>query len=72
MAGREGTLFKFFQKWKEKKLNKLANDMIKDNPSLEKNLKDMDKSFGKFEKELKKRKDNLTPAQKRILKQRHG
>ena len=46
--------------------------MLKNNPSLEKNLKAMDASFGKFEKELQKRKDNLSPEQKRLLKKRHG
>ena len=39
MAKREGMIFKFFEKWKQRKMIKLAKDMLKDNPSLEKNLK---------------------------------
>ena len=42
MAGRKGMIFKFFEKWKERKLNKLASNMLKDNPSLEKDLKASD------------------------------
>ena len=56
MAKREGLIFKFFEKWKERKMSKLANNMLKDDPSLEKNLKDLDKAFGKLEAELEKRK----------------
>lgn len=56
MAKREGLIFKFFEKWKERKMSKLASNMLKDNPSLEKNLKDLDKAFGKLEAELEKRK----------------
>ena len=44
MAKREGMIFKFFEKWKQRKMNKLAKDMLKDNPSLEKNLKALDKA----------------------------
>ena len=43
MASREGMLFKFFEKWKQKRLNKLAKKVLKDNPSLEKDLKKLDK-----------------------------
>ena len=39
MAGREGMIFKFFEKWKQRKMNDFANKMLKDNPSLEKDLK---------------------------------
>ena len=42
MASREGMLFKFFEKWKQKRLNKLAKKMLKDNPELEKSMKKMD------------------------------
>jgi|TARA_R110000796_G_scaffold80178_1_gene177510 hypothetical protein len=42
MASREGMLFKFFEKWKEKRLNKFAKNMLKDNPQLEKDLKKLD------------------------------
>ena len=66
MAKREGLIFKFFEKWKERKMSKLANNMLKDNPSLEKNLKDLDKAFGKLEVELEKRKKKFN------IKQYHG
>ena len=56
MANREGLIYKFFEKWKERKLNKLASNMLKDNPSLEKDLKALDKAFGGLQKELDKRK----------------
>ena len=72
MADKENLIFKFFEKWKKRSLNKLGKDMLKNNPSLEKNLRAMDASFEKFEKELQKRKDNLSPEQKRLLKKRHG
>ena len=47
MASREGMLFKFFEKWKEKRLNKFAKQALKDNPDLEKALKDIDKMHQK-------------------------
>ena len=72
MASQDSMLFKFFEKWKKRSLNKLGKDMLKNNPSLEKNLRAMDASFEKFEKELQKRKDNLSPEQKKLLKKRHG
>ena len=72
MADKENLMFKFFEKWKKRSLNKLGKDMLKNNPSLEKNLRAMDASFEKFEKELQKRKDNLSPEQKKLLKKRHG
>ena len=43
MASREGMLFKFFEKWKNNRLNKFSKKMLKDNPSLEKDLKELDK-----------------------------
>ena len=42
MASKESMLFKFFEKWKQKRLNKFAKKMIKDNPELEKELQKMD------------------------------
>ena len=42
MASKEGMLFKFFEKWKNNRLNKLGKKMLKDNPQLEKDLKKMD------------------------------
>ena len=54
MASREGMLFKFFDKWKEKRLNKFAKQALKDNPDLEKALKDIDKMHQKAIEKLKK------------------
>ena len=42
MASKESMLFKFFEKWKQKRLNKFAKKMIKDNPELEKELQKLD------------------------------
>ena len=56
MAGREGMLFKFFEKWKDRKLNSLAKSMLKKNPQLEKDLKILGDSFEKLEKEFAKKK----------------
>jgi len=56
MAGREGLIYKFFEKWKERTMNKFATKMLKDNPSLEKDLIALDKAFGGLQKKLDKRK----------------
>jgi len=42
MASRESMIFKFFEKWKQNRLNKFAKKMLKDNPRLEKDLKKLD------------------------------
>jgi transposase-like protein len=42
MASREGLLYKFFQNWKNRRLNKAANQLVKNNPGLEKSLKKWD------------------------------
>ena len=55
MANREGMLFKFFEKWKNKKLNKFAKDLLKKDPQLRKNLQDLGDSFDELEKRLNKR-----------------
>jgi len=55
MAGREGMIFKFFEKWKNKKLNKFAKDLLKKDPKLNKNLEDLADSFRELEKRLDKR-----------------
>jgi len=55
MASRDSMIFKFFEKWKQKKLNKLAKNMLKSNPQLEKDLKALDASFADLEKELDNR-----------------
>jgi len=54
MAGKENLIFKFFEKWKKRSLNKLGKEMLKDNPSLEKNLKAMDAEYDNIIKKLKK------------------
>ena len=56
MAGKEGLIYKFFEKWKDRTMNKFATKMLKDNPSLEKDLRALDKAFGGLQKELDKRK----------------
>tara|TARA_R100000008_G_scaffold85750_1_gene76517 strand:- start:544 stop:711 length:168 start_codon:yes stop_codon:yes gene_type:complete len=55
MANREGMLFKFFEKWKNKKLNKFAKNLLKKDPKLNKNLEDLADSFRELEKRLDKR-----------------
>ena len=54
MASREGLLYKFFQNWKNRRLNKAANKLVKDNPVLEKALKDWDNAADKVLQQLKK------------------
>mgnify|MGYP001381819589 CR=1 FL=1 len=44
MASKEGMFFKFFEKWKEKRLNSFAKKMLKDNPKLKKDLEDIVKA----------------------------
>ena len=56
MAKKEGLIYKFFEKWKDRKLNKLAKSMLKTNPTLEKDLKRLGDSFEKLEKEFAKKK----------------
>jgi len=56
MAKREGLIYKFFEKWRDRKLNKLAKSMLRSNPELEKALKDLGNEFDKVAKELEKRK----------------
>jgi len=56
MAKRDGMLFNFFEKWKEKRLNKFAKKTLKDNPELEKSLKALDDEWGKIIKKLDKKK----------------
>ena len=55
MASREGLLNKFFQNWKNKRLNKGADKLVRDNPGLEKSLKDWDDAAGKVLQQLKKK-----------------
>ena len=54
MASREGMIFKFFEKWKQKRLNKFAKKALKDNPSLEKTLRKMDDDYKELIKKNRK------------------
>ncbi len=54
MASKEGMLFKFFEKWKQKRLNKLAKKVLKDNPSLQKDLEKLDKVMDDALEKIKK------------------
>ena len=54
MAKRDSMLFKFFEKWKEKRLNKFAKQALKDNPDLETALRNIDKIHQKAIEKLKK------------------
>tara|TARA_Y100000992_G_C20952890_1_gene344403 strand:+ start:44 stop:235 length:192 start_codon:yes stop_codon:yes gene_type:complete len=54
MASREGMIFKFFEKWKQKRLNKFAKKALKDNPSLEKTLRKMDDDYKELIKKIEK------------------
>tara|TARA_R100000027_G_C2174396_1_gene71881 strand:+ start:245 stop:418 length:174 start_codon:yes stop_codon:yes gene_type:complete len=56
MAKKEGLIYKFFEKWKDRKLNKLAKSMLRGNPELEKALKDLGDEFEKVAKEINKSK----------------
>jgi len=55
MASREGLIFKFFDKWKRKRLNRFAKQLVKDDPSIEKNLDNLGKAFSDLEDRLKKK-----------------
>jgi hypothetical protein len=54
MASRENMIFKFFEKWKQNRLNKFAKKALKDNPDLEKTLINIDKMHAKAIEQLKK------------------
>ena len=54
MASKDSMLFKFFEKWKEKRLNRFAKKMLKDNPGLEASLKKLDAVSAETLKQLKK------------------
>ena len=56
MADKEGMIFKFFEKWKQKRLNKFAKKMLRDNPGLEKDLKKLDDMTDDLIKKLKDKK----------------
>ena len=54
MADREGLIFKFFDKWKRKRLNRFAKQLVKDDPSIEKNLDNLGKAFSDLESNISK------------------
>ena len=54
MASREGMLFKFIEKWKQTRLNKIAKKVLKDNPSLQKDLEKLDKVMDDALEKIKK------------------
>tara|TARA_R100000084_G_C4510682_1_gene82342 strand:+ start:199 stop:369 length:171 start_codon:yes stop_codon:yes gene_type:complete len=56
MAGREGLIVKFFEKWRQRKLDKLAKRALKNNPGLMKGLKMMQKGLDDLDKEFSKKK----------------
>ena len=55
MADREGLIFKFFKAWKNRKLNKLATNLLNKDPQLRKDLQALGASFDELEKRLSKR-----------------
>jgi len=55
MPDKESMLFKFFQNWKQKRLNKFAKKTLKDNPELEKNLRALDDEWDNIIKKLDKK-----------------
>ena len=55
MASREGLLYKFFQNWKNRRLNKAAGKLVKDNPGLEKSLKKWDDAHDEVLKHLRRK-----------------
>ena len=59
MASREGLLYKFFQNWKNRRLNKAANKLVKDNPGLEKALKNYDDAAKKVLQQLQQKNKEL-------------
>jgi len=59
MASKEGLLYKFFQNWKNKRLNKAANKLVKDNPGLEKALKNYDDAAKKVLQQLQQKNKEL-------------
>jgi hypothetical protein len=56
MASKEGMIFKFFEKWKQRRLNKFAKQTLKNNPGLDDALKDLDDEYQKVLDILAKRK----------------
>ena len=59
MASKAGLLYKFFQNWKNKRLNKAANKLVKDNLGLEKALKNYDDAAKKVLQQLQQKNKEL-------------
>ena len=55
MASRQGLLNKFFQNWKNKRLNRAADKLVKDNPDIEKALKNLDNAAADLLKKLQQK-----------------
>ena len=56
MASKEGMIFKFFEKWKQRRLSKFAKQTLKDIPELESALRELDDEYKKVLDILAKRK----------------
>tara|TARA_B100000131_G_scaffold14454_1_gene14807 strand:+ start:32 stop:214 length:183 start_codon:yes stop_codon:yes gene_type:complete len=54
-ALRENLIYKFFQNWKNRRLNKAAEKLVRDNPGLAKALKKWDDAAGEVERELRRK-----------------
>ena len=51
-----GFLMKFYEKWKNKQLSKMGKELLKKNPQLEKDLKDLDAIGKRIADKVKKNK----------------
>ena len=51
-----GFLMKFYEKWKNKQLSKMGKELLKKNPQLEKDLKDLDNIGKRIADKVKKNK----------------
>ena len=54
-ALRENLIYKFFQNWKNRRLNRAAEKLVRDNPGLEKALRDYDAAADKVLQQLRKK-----------------
>ena len=53
MASREGLVYKFFRNWKTRRLNRVADKLVKDNPVLEQALRNLDSAAAKVSKQIR-------------------
>tara|TARA_A100001201_G_scaffold138561_1_gene129588 strand:- start:643 stop:840 length:198 start_codon:yes stop_codon:yes gene_type:complete len=56
-ADKSSLLFKLFDKWKKRRLNKTAKKLLKQNPGLEKELKALDDEWSKALNKLQSQSD---------------